>query len=243
MGILKELLSAADWSAPVRRVSLGCFFAAVSTRATGLASVLRPPRALHRDDPMPLAGRLADLEPEDLGRLVLSDRPLEASVGLAALNSTWSPDLSRAQPINAAEILAERSQDRRVVVVGGFPFSKRLRKLARWVEVFELDPLPGSHERPADEVFDYLPAADVVVLSATTLMNRTFEPLAAALPKDAFVMMVGPSTPLHPLLFDWGLDALAGSVVTDEQACYRTLTQGATFRNLAGVRKWTLLRG
>ncbi len=242
MRVLEELLATIDQDVPVQDVAVGCFFAAVSSRRMGLSSVLRPPRALHREDPLPAAGDLLPSRVGALARMALSESLLEASVGVAALNSVLDvPGDYRV--VNAAELLAEHAVGRHVVVVGGFPFAAKLRSVAGSLEVFEMDPVPGSHERDAAELFDELPRAQVLVISATTLINHTFDRIRRETPTDAFVVMVGPSTPLSPILFDWGVDVLAGTVVVDQVPCMRTVLQGATFRQVRGVKKIAISKG
>ncbi len=77
-----------------------------------------------------------------------------------------------------------------------------------------------------------------------TLLNHTFDGLLALRRPDAPVMLLGPSTPLAPLLFDRGVDLLSGSVVEDIDAVLRGVSQGANFRQLhrLGVRLVTMTR-
>ena len=55
-------------------------------------------------------------------------------------------------------------------------------------------------------------------------------------------MMLGPSTPLSPVLFDYGFDATSGSVVVDRDVTLNCISQGANFRQVHGVRKVTMRR-
>jgi len=61
----------------------------------------------------------------------------------------------------------------------------------------------------------------------------------AGCPRD----VLGPSTPLSPVLFDYGADLAFGRRVADEAALLRTVGQGATFRQVEGVRLLTLEGG
>ncbi|MDH5468886.1 MAG: DUF364 domain-containing protein, partial [Candidatus Aminicenantes bacterium] len=54
---------------------------------------------------------------------------------------------------------------------------------------------------------------------------------------------LGPSTPLSTVLFDYGFDAISGSMVTDRDRVLNCISQGANFRQVKGVRKVTLRRG
>jgi uncharacterized protein (DUF4213/DUF364 family) len=55
-------------------------------------------------------------------------------------------------------------------------------------------------------------------------------------------MLLGPTTPLSPVLFEHGVSLLSGAQVVDETAALRTLCQGATFQQMEGVRLVTLAR-
>ena len=82
-----------------------------------------------------------------------------------------------------------------------------------------------------------LPQADVVAVTATTLLNRTLPTVLAGVRGDAFVMLLGPSTPLTPVLFQFGFDVLCGTVVDDADAVFRAVEQGAVTSQITGVRR------
>ena len=54
--------------------------------------------------------------------------------------------------------------------------------------------------------------------------------------------MLGPTTPLSPILFDHDIDILSGAVVEDTDVVLRSVSQGATFRQARqqGVRLMTM---
>ena len=65
-----------------------------------------------------------------------------------------------------------------------------------------LELAPQAGDLPASAAAEVIPQADVVALTSMTLLNHTFDGLLALRRPDAQVMLLGPSTPLAPLLFD-----------------------------------------
>jgi len=58
-------------------------------------------------------------------------------------------------------------------------------------------------------------------------------------------MLLGPTTPLSETLFDYGIDVLAGSVVTQKEIVLRSVSEGASFMQLkkkGGVRFVTIIK-
>ena len=102
---------------------------------------------------------------------------------------------------------------------------------------------PGPGELPPEAAADVVPLADVVAITGTSLLNKTFDHLIQRCRRDAFVMVLGPTTPLSPVLFDYGVDLIAGTLVTDPQLAIALAGQGAIFRQMRGVRLVTLGKG
>jgi len=81
-----------------------------------------------------------------------------------------------------------------------------------------------------------------VLLTGTVLANHTFPAIRQWLHPESFVIMVGPSTPLVPVLFRWGVDALCGTRVVDPRRLLLQVRQGVPYRRLEGVRRVSLLK-
>ena len=88
-----------------------------------------------------------------------------------------------------------------------------------------------------------LPQVEVAAISSTTLLNHTLDGILAELHPECYTVLLGPSTPMAPLLFDQGIDALCGSVVVDPERVLACLSQGATFRQVGGIRHVTAVTG
>jgi uncharacterized protein len=189
--------------------------------------------------PVMNAGRLLDTRAQELAALANSDSLLEASVGIATLNALLEVDAPRCLEMNAADLIAERGARRCIAVVGHFPFVSRLREVAEIVWVLELS--PGDGDRPAAEAPQLLPQADVVALTGTSLLNKTFDGLMALCRPDAFVVVLGATTPLSPVFFRYGVSAVSGTMVTDISRARLAVSQGATYRQIPGKRLLTML--
>ena len=237
--ILDDLLSDLPADAPVRSVLVAVHWTVVCSRHCGLAATFMDDQT-HGHGRVRGVGRLHTLTARELAEYARSDNRLEASIGLAALNSLLDVDERQAQEVNAADVLLERGRGRRVALVGHFPFIARLADTAAQLWVLEQQPIEGEY--PAEAAPDLLPQADVIAITGTTLINRTLDGLLALCRPGATVMLLGPSTPLSPVLFRHGVTLLSGARVVDEAAALRTIAHGAAFPQVEGVRLLTLER-
>jgi hypothetical protein len=125
-----------------------------------------------------------------------------------------------------------------VAVVGHFPFLPRVREKAHQLWVIEKNPRKG--DLPEDAADTLIPQADVVGITGTALTNHTLERLLELCSPRAYVVILGDTAPLSPLFFDYGVDAVCGTVVVDTELALRCVSQGATFRQIKGTRRLAL---
>jgi hypothetical protein len=196
----------------------------------------------HHGGRMPVrdAGRLLTYNALALAQLARSSSLLEASVGIATINALLNVDEHACVEMNAEQVIVEQGADKNVAVVGHFPFIPRVRKHAAALWVLELNPRAGDIS--ALKAPQVLPQADVVALTGTSLLNHTFDALCQHINPQAFVVMLGGTTPLSPVLFEYGIDVIAGTVLTDPEAAILAVSQGATFRQIPGKRLLTMAR-
>ena len=239
MSILDNLLTSQLDDVPVRSVLVGARWTVVCSRYCGMAATLMDNHT-HGHSQVRGVGRLHTKTARELAEYARSENLLEASIGVAAINSMLELDESRATEINAVEVLIEHGQGKNVALVGHFPFISRLRSAVGQLWVIEQRPMEGEY--PAVAAADLIPQADVVAITSSTLINHTLDGLLALCSPDALVMMLGPSTPLSPVLFDHGVTILSGARIVDEAAVLRTIGQGASFPQVEGVRLLTFRR-
>ena len=256
MSIIEDLLATRPLSPPrvggkkggvVCEVRIGAFWTAVVLEdgSCGLASALREDdHHRHGQNPVRGAGHLHERSARKLAELVRSDSLLEASIGLAAINALLDVDEDACVELNAEQVILEQGAGKDVVIVGHFPFIPRVREAAK--QLWVLEKRPGEGDLPAEAAPAIIPQADVVAITGTSLINHTFEELIGLCRPGAFVLVLGPTTPLSPVLFDHGADVISGTLVTDPETVLRYVSQGASFRQIKrgkGVRLLTLTKG
>ena len=227
MTLIEDLLaSVAGLDAPVTRVCIGLHWTLVESRTVGIAHTYKTGRKVEVADSGALAGRGA----LELAARLASWEPLEASLGLAALNSLIEP---AGEAGNVFDEVLRLAPGRTVTVIGRFPFNGRVAAVAGRAHFLEMDPEPG--ELPPFAAEEVLPRSDISVISATALINHTL-PRLLELARHGTAVVLGPSTPLNDVLLAHGAKLVAGTRVADREALFRSVAEGAkSFRRLAGI--------
>jgi len=237
MKILDDLLSSLKENhAPVKSVHTCVFWTAVISKHCGLSSTFRDEGPSH-DRGVRDVGNLTGKTALELAEYARSESLLEASIGMAATNSLIDIEESKCIEKNAFEIILEKGQGKNVAVVGHFPWIPKLK--GRTKNLWVLEQRLREGDLPAKEADRILPQCDVVGITGTSFINHTLEGLLS-LCKGAYVLLIGPTSPLSPILFDYGIDAICGSKVIDQDQLIRAISEGATFKEVSGVRLLTL---
>jgi len=197
---------------PVKEIFAGVFDTVVWSKNLGLASTIQEKEAPHQG--IKEAGNLINKSARELSQYVFSDNWLEASLGMAAINSALPIEQEKLRTINAQEIIMKKGKRRIVGVIGHFPFLEKIGQEFKKMYIFEK--LPKKNDLREEDIPKYLPEADVVAITSTSLTNHTFENIIKFVNKGSYVIMLGPTTPVSPILFDYGVDAISGLFVRKE---------------------------
>lgn len=225
---------------PVRKIVIGVHWTLVCSKYGGLGSTLTN-CGPHGHSHIRNVGSLHQKSAQELAQWVLSDNLLEASVGIAALNSLIGIDENKVVKVNAADVIAREGKDKNVVIVGHFPFVEKVKPITRncWV----IEKRPFGDDFPEESAAEYIPQADVVAITGTAFINHTMTGLLSHCRPEAKVMILGPSTPLSPILFEHGVSFLSGARVSDEDNAVLTIQQGAALPQVNGIRLVTMTKG
>lgn len=153
----------------------------------------------------------------EAAQLIFSFDLFEASVGLAAVNCHYN----RLEALGGASYLHETGlfasdgfnmAHKEIALVGHLRHPDDAFAGSKNVTVFERDPKPGDLPDTAEEFF--LPKADLVLVTGSTISNKSL-PRVLELSANADVVIAGPSVPMTPGWFDYGVVRAAGLIVTD----------------------------
>jgi uncharacterized protein (DUF4213/DUF364 family) len=234
MKLVEALLdSVAGQRRQAARVRIGLHWMAVESRHTGVAHVFRG----RPEFELPDAGALDGKDVLELTAGLHSWEPLEAGLGLAALSSLIDAEGER---LNVVDYILDRVPGKTVTCIGRFPFFGRMAQSAARAYLLEMNPQAG--ELPSFAAEEVVPESDLLILTGTSLINKSMERLLE-LGRNATTIVLGPSTPMSDVLFDFGASVIAGIRVVDRERLLRSLSQGVKFYNkIEGIEPVTRFR-
>ena len=183
------------------------------------------------------AGSLSGSSAAELAAWAGSSDVIAAAVGLATLNALIEPPVSSGGDI--LDLLKVGSEDT-VGMVGFFgPLVAPLKTAAKALHVLETREDLGSSVLPADSYEQILPECQVVIVTATALLNRTIDSVLDCCRNAREIAILGPTTPLWPSLFaPRGITVLSGMQVVNSQLALRVVSEGGgTHQLLRATRK------
>jgi len=233
--LFDDLIACLPAKAEIDQVVVGLHWTAVVSqcqgqRRCGLASTIAGRHAHGEADDVSQPGEFGARNPPELASMTGSSRPTERAIGLAAINACLLSTPGALPERSAFDLLVGRGAGQRVGLVGHFPFIDRLRPQVG--ELLVLDQEPQPDELPADSAAAILPTCSVVAITSMTLINGTFAGLMDHVDPASYVVLLGPSSPLSPVVFDHGIDAVAGTLVTSIDPVLDAIGQGANYRQI-----------
>jgi uncharacterized protein (DUF4213/DUF364 family) len=174
----------------------------------------------------------------EFGERVKSWELFTATIGMAAVNSYINTAgyqeavqqhvMSIAPHNSIFDYFEDKINGKKVAFIGHLPGAENYREICE-VKILERNPQHGDLLDPAGEYI--LPGQDVVFISGTTIANKTL-PRLLQLCRNAFVILWGPSSPLTPILFDYGVDVVSSFVIRDSDEAWRVVAEGGRSMDL-----------
>lgn len=239
--IIEEILESVKQELKARtiediRIGLGYTAVKLDDGSCGLAATMRDEisaccTVLER------AGTLCNGRADSLADLALSPDALEAALGVATINAILGRRPLEGE-CEASEIVRDLPIAKGDVVgmIGYFgPLIGPIRRACRELYIFERR-LPAFEaavgERASEALRVYpdwaaellLPKCDAVLISGTTVLNKTIDHLLQLC--RGRVALVGPTTPLSEIFAKYGVSLLFGSRVRDPTRVLRVVSEG-----------------
>ncbi len=183
-----------------------------------------------QNDPLPEKERFIGQSLKDVASLCRSwDFPL-ASVGTAALNAFINSPGQIRKNFGTGESKTKKNTGiirntgntfddysravagKKVAVIGHFTALERVLKSAENLVVLERKPAKDDLPDTACEYI--LPDQDFVFITGSAFINKTLFRLLE-ISRNAHSVVLGPSTPMAPVLFEYGADELGGLITSN----------------------------
>jgi len=190
---------------------------------------------------VPEAGTLTGRSVLELAEYIKSPDTTACAIGLAAINAVIDPPAAAVES-DILDLLPIKPDDS-VGMIGYFgPLVDPIKRQAKTLHIFERRPLPELEVLPDTAAGEVLPNCQVVILSATTLMNHTIDSLLDSCRSAREIAILGPSTPFLPNVFGRrGVTMLSGLQVVDAPQILRIVSEGGGTRQFgSAVRKLSL---
>jgi len=200
----------------------------------GAGMALTPARGTAGCRSLPRPGTYAGQPLATLAALWVSDNIFEHTIAVAAVNAHWNRYDLQASAEDGLDLIENRGE--RTVVIGRFP---GVADRHPGIAVVERQPRPGEYGEAAMPAL--LAKAEFVAVTASTIVNGSLPGILALCP-DAYVHVIGPSTPLAPTLFDLGIDALSGFVGRDIDGLAKAVSEGAAVVALKPFGRYATIR-
>lgn len=212
------------------RVGLGYTAVRNSSGGVGLAYVLRD-RLTYGCSQLEGAGEYIGKDLAEIARMFMDhNNPLKASLGLAAINSVSPREDNGYSSGDILDVLEIKKGDW-VGMIGNFaPLVHKIR--SQTPHLFVIEDKPEYQKNGQFRIFDEIISnCDIMIITATTLINKTFEHVISKAKKARKKALLGPSAPLFKEFYqDFDINVVSGMIVEDSDKVINIVSQGGGTR-------------
>lgn len=160
----------------------------------------------------------------EIAHLINSYDIIESAIGLATVNSVLKDYNTETDIYDNIDF-----RNKNVGMVGYFrPVIKQLSPIVKNLYIFELKDIEGTYD-PAYAKRKF-PECDIVIISGTTLVNKTTEDFFCYIPNHCKTVILGPSTPMSENLSEYA--DLYGFKINREEGAMDAIEKGAGMKIL-----------
>ena len=195
---------------------------------------------------MPLAGGFEGSPVSEITKYSLDPNVLKSAIGVATLNavsqliaeSTSGAPYEMVIDRDGFNLLDIKSHET-VSLIGAFgPYIRRLKMMENPFFIIEknsqtlrLDEM--KYFKPESEMREALEKSGVVIMTGTSIVNHTIDPILSILKNGIRAAIIGPTASLIPeAFFRRGVDVMAGAQITNPDLMIKILKQGGSAYHL-----------
>lgn len=219
----------------VRRVTIGKYWTLVETEdGAGLVTSPAVHLYLRKESLKPCEIDFTNKPTSQVIQLGISPNPFKRAIGCATINALLNKDTLKLSDENGLD-LSPKQHDR-VVVVGRFP---GLAKKLPSAQVLEKNPGPDDFPEAAAKTL--IPECNYLIITASTWVNGSLLEILK-LSNGAHVRLIGPGTPLSPILRKYGIHELAGFIVNYPDKLATAIKKGAGVKQFKHLGKFGVMK-
>ncbi len=163
--------------------------------------------------------------------LITSDNSIETAIGLATANAITNFHSDNFSSGDVLEINPMQPEDCVGMVENFAPLTASIRKKAARLIIFEQIDQQKGDLIPSAEIEKHLPKCTVALITATSIINHSFDRIIQAAINCREIIIIGASTPLIPDVFSkTPVTCLSGVIVTDSEEILRIISFGGGMR-------------
>ena len=198
------------------------------------------------------AGNIAGKSAQNLMRMALSPNLFEAAVGVATVNALSQIAFERNPEkyvFSSTNVLDLIQPEDKVAMVGYFgPLVPKILEKTRKLHVLEKRKIEDDRIKfsSPSEISEVLPFSNVVLISGSTLVNKTVSRILENIANAREVILLGPTASVTPQpFFDRGVTAVMGVKITDSKKMLKVIGEAGGTRQLLSTcaKKTALVRG
>jgi uncharacterized protein (DUF4213/DUF364 family) len=247
--VIEEIVESIDGDKEKRSVEelrVGLCYTAVllNDGNAGLAYTFYSNKKVHSCCNTIESGSIKGKKAQEIINYSLSDNLIEAAVGLATINALVNQKCKTAIEGDILSVIRTHTTDT-VGMIGFFgPLVDPLKGAVKKIYIVEEKSILNCPDvYSAEKATEILPRCDVVILSATTLINKTIDHLLTQAQDARDIIIVGASTSLLPDIFrKRGVTLLSGIQVVDSAKVLQIVSEGGGMRAFKqSIKKVNLL--
>jgi hypothetical protein len=221
----------------VDEITLGVVYSGARIGTHGGVAATQIPESAHCEN-LSSAGTMHNNPLPQVLEMGKSSNSLKRTAATSALNAfikKTGEDISSYESSDTS-VLDIIKNDDRVAMVGHFaPMIPGILRKASTLYVAEKRPIKDERITivPDEELEETIASSDVAIITGTTLLNNSLDPLLESVSQASNAILLGPTTPLYPEpFFEEGFTAVMGTRIYDAPTMLRVVSQAGGTKQL-----------